>query len=200
MFVVAAKAGFGFVVILTILGIMQSQTIADMIVGFMAAGLLPGTSLQIPAEPTLIGVAGVLMMLVAWLFRVYISDRTCVQAASQDFPNFSEDPAFDVLIPGLRRVVRARRGAEAAANNVSLGLYLWLRSLGRPVIAQAIVIRKGLAASFVRFDAPAAGKAELLAFAENAASALKAGVSYGRKTWNDVSEKARYYLVKFILS
>lgn len=200
MFVVAAKVGIGFTVILTMLGTLQSQTLTDMMVAFLAAGIVPGTTLQIPAELSLICVAGVLMVMVAWLIKLYLTDRRRVLQASQDYQNFSEDPGYELLIPGLRRVMSARRSAEVTANDFSLSLYFWLRSLGRPVIAQAIAVRKGLSASFVRFDALAAGKAELYAFAENAASALRAGVLYVVKIWDQISQKARAYLVKFILS
>ncbi len=200
MLLVAVKASVGFGVILTMMGTLQSQTLTDMMVAFLAAGMLPGTHIQIPAELSLIGVAGALMLLVAWLLNAYMADRRRLQLASQEYPNFSEDPGYELLVPGLRRVMQARRSAEAKASDASLNLYVWLRSLGRPVIAQAIAVRKGLSASFVRFDALAAGRAELYALAENAASAIRAGVSYGLKTWAQVSEKARQYLVRFILS
>ncbi len=199
MLAVAAKTSIGFAVILTMLGTLQSQTLTDMFVAFTAAGILPGTNFQVPAELSLICVAGALMVLIAWLFKLYLADRRRVLLASQDYQNFEEDPGYELLIPGLRRVMDARRSAAATANDFSINLYFWVRSLGRPVIAQAIAARKGFD-SFVRFDSLGAGRAELLAFAENAASAIKAGVSYSAKTWDQVSQRARAYLIKFILS
>src|SRR5688572_13248592 len=97
MLVMAAKTGICFVAILTMLGVLQSQTLTDMVVAFLAAGIVPGINLQIPAEMSLICVAGVFMVLVAWLFKVYLTDRTRVLDAVREFPNFSEDPGYEVL-------------------------------------------------------------------------------------------------------
>lgn len=200
MLIVAAKIGFGFSMFLVLLGTLQSQTITDMAVALLAAGILPGTNFQIPAELSLICVAGALMLIVAWVFKNYATDQRLVSLAARDYPNFSEDPGYDMLIPGLRRVMSARLAAASTANDFLINLYFWLRSLGRPVIAQAIAVRKGLTSSFVRVDSLAADKADLRVFAENAASAIKAGVSYWFKIWDQISRKARAYLVKFILS
>lgn len=151
MLLVAVRTGLGISIILAILGIVQTQSITDPLLLFAAAGLVPGTNIEIPPELTLIMVGAVLMAIIAALFAQHLAYRATLEAI---LPEYIQEDAADSenRTPRLRRVVLAGRSVLYLASETSREFYLWLRSFGRPAIAQAISVRRELTTTLVRFD------------------------------------------------
>lgn len=153
MYLVAAKAGLGFVLFLAILGAVQAQSLSEPLLLFVTVGLVPGTNFELPAEFMLLAVGGMLMALTILFFRHYYAFHNALDAIMPEYLREDlEDPDFTSLVPGLDRLTLAGQSAINAANEASVELYFWLRSFGRPAIAQAVTARRGIGASLVRME------------------------------------------------
>lgn len=160
MFVVASKAGLGFVLILAILGVVQTQSVTEPLLLFMTVGLVPGTNFEIAPEVTLLAVGAVLMAITVLFFRRYNAYHATLDAIMPEYVRDRDDPDYRSLVPGLRSVISILRSGTAAANEASTELYFWFRSFGHPAIAQAVIPRRGLSWAFVRLDRWASTRAD----------------------------------------
>jgi len=141
MFVVTAKAGLLFVVVMALLSTTQTESVMDMIVVFLANGVIPGTGFIMPPEVLLVAVALALMLVSALLFRAYAGYQAKMRAMIPDYDDYRHDPPFSALVPGLGRLLAAMRAARLRAINASLGFNLWFGYAGRPVSVQAVTAR-----------------------------------------------------------
>lgn len=201
MFVVAAKAGLGFAVILSILGVVQAHSPVEPVLLFVTIGLIPGTELVMPPEMLLLIVAAALMLITVLFFRRYNAYHATLDAIMPEYVrrNDREDPDYGSLVPGLGRLVVAGRTAMSAINDASLEFYFWLRSLGRPTIAQTITVRRGLGTAFVRFDRTVT-RARLREEAEAVGIRLQTWSRESVVKANELADKAREYFVRYISS
>lgn len=154
MSVVAVRTGFGFVVVLGILGIAQPQVVTDSLLLFATAGLIPGTNIEISPDLTLLMVGASLMAITVLLCREYAAYRASLEVVMPEYMHQTdEDDAAPVNpLSGLRRVVLAGRSAMYVASDLTRDLYYWLRSFGRPIVAQIIALHTELTTALVRFD------------------------------------------------
>lgn len=152
MYLLAAKASVGFVMFLSLLGVVQTESITEPILMFMTIGLVPGTPIMLPPEMVLLGVAAVLMAITVLFFRSYVRYRLVVDLAMAEYVRRREDPDYRTLIPGLGRLITTGKTAVSAVNIASLEFYFWVRALGRPVIGQAVTARREFTTALVRFD------------------------------------------------
>lgn len=159
MFVMAAKAGLGFAVMLALLGAVQADSAFSGLLLFMTVGLIPGTNVELPADVMLLAVGAALMGITVLFCRRYYSFHTVLDAVMPEYIREDvEDPDFSSLVPSLGRLRMAGNMAVSAINNASLQLYFWFKYFGRPTIAQTIVFRRGFDSAFVRLDRWAAAK------------------------------------------
>lgn len=141
MYVVTAKAGLLFVVVMALLSTTQTEPVTDMIVVFLANGVIPGTNLILPPEAILVTVALALMLVAALFFRGYTKYQARMRALIPNYDDRRHDPPFSALVPGLGRFQAAIRAARFRAIDASLGLNVWARYAGRPASVQAVTTR-----------------------------------------------------------
>ena len=159
MYIVAAKAGLGFVVLLAFLGAVETRSVVDPLLLFVTVGLIPGTNLVISPDVVLLTVAAVLMAMTVIWFRRYSAYHAMLDSIMPEYVREGrEDPDLTSIVPSLGRLLVAGRSALAAANDASLELYTWFRSFGRPAIAQTISARREIGSAFMRLDRWATAK------------------------------------------
>jgi len=151
MIVAAVRAGFGIAAMLGFFGALPGHSLSEPFLIFIAAGVVPGTDITIPAEGTLVLVAGVLMALTILLYRQYAAYQAKLRRFLPEFVRNAEDPPYTQIVPGLGRVARAGRSLLSSASELTLGSYFWLRSLGEPLVAQAVTAR-GQPPALLRVD------------------------------------------------
>ena len=157
MFDVAARAGFGLAILFAVLStIFSVQQVTHALTLFVIAGVIPGTDIAVPSELVLAGVGAVLMATLLASFSRHAVYRTVYHALLDrlfaKYPRARDDPAVRKLVAGFSQLSRLGRMAVAAANDASAEIHSWLRSLGRPAIAQAIHVRRGLTPTLFRLS------------------------------------------------
>ena len=188
MFVVAAKAGIGFALILAILGAVQTQSLTDPLLLFVTVGLIPGTNFEIAPEVVLLAVGAALMAMIVLFFRSHNAYHAKLDSIMPEYVHNHDDPDYLSLVPGLRALSLAGRSAMAAANEASTELYFWFRSFGRPAIAQAVISRRGLGSVLFRLDRWANFKLE-----------IRTGLEKVAELGRDWAERAKSYLVRLTI-
>jgi len=151
MIVAAVRAGFGIAAMLGFFGALPGHSLSEPFLIFMAAGVVPGTDIVIPAEFTLVLVAGVLMALTILLYRQHTAYQTKLQRFLPEFARAAADPPYTQIVPGLGRAARLGRLLLSSASGAVVSSYFWLRSLGEPPIAQ-IVMARGQPLALIRWD------------------------------------------------
>lgn len=141
MFAVTVKAGLLFVVVMALLGTTQAEPVTDMIVAFLANGVIPGTNFIMPSEVILVAAAMALMMVTAALCRSYAGYQARMRALIPNYDDRRHDPPYSALVPGLGRLQSAARTAQLRAIGMSQGLSFWVKYAARPVGAQAVTMR-----------------------------------------------------------
>lgn len=200
MFVVAAKAGLGFAVFLAILGGIQTHAITDSLMFFITVGLIPGTNLELPPELMLFAVAAALMWITVLLFRWYYAYHAVLDRVMPEYRYMraaDPGPAIRMSLPDFGRLAASGRAAAYMAIDTVVEVYFWLRSLRRPIIAQAITMRQGLTTAWVRLDRWSSSRKELVESVE-ALNALAHDISdkvyqLSHKA-RDLSDRAKSYI------
>lgn len=136
MFVVAAKVGCGFAVVLTFVAAVQAQSLTDPFLMFAAAGLIPVIGIEIPADITLGIVAAALMAVTVLLCREHVIERKALLAVKVEYPRSRRDPDYGELVPVLGDMLAIGKTVRSLTHDASIELYFWLRSFGRPITAQ----------------------------------------------------------------
>lgn len=141
MFAVAFRASLLFGVIIAVWAALQTDPIVDVALIFLVGGIIPGTSLELPAEIMLVTVAAALMTLTAVIVRRHLKRQAALQVLMREYDTGQEDPSFESLVPGLGALQKLGRTAKARMGNTALHAYTRLQNYGRAVIAQAITVR-----------------------------------------------------------
>lgn len=199
MFIVAAKAGLGFAVVLAILGTVQTQSAFDPLLLFVTVGLVPGTNVEISPDVILLAAGAALMAITVWFFRRYNAYHAVLDAIMPEYVQSREDPDFTSLVPGLGKLLLGGKSALSAINDASIELYFWFRSFGRPAIAQAVIPRRGLSTGLVRFDRIIT-KSGLREDLEAVSARLQNWSREGARVVNTLADKAMAYFVRFLSS
>jgi hypothetical protein len=101
------KGGFLFVVVMLLLSSTRTEPAPDMIAGFLANGVIPGTNFIIPPEVMLITVALAFMIIAATVSRLYAKQQAKMRALIPNYDDYEHDPPLTALIPGLGRLLHA---------------------------------------------------------------------------------------------
>ena len=153
MLVVAVRAGIVFAVILAIFGVVETHPLTDMLMLFMTAGMIPGTSIQIPPDMMLILTALCLICITLLVYRQYVAYQSTLDSVLQEYTRVPSDDEPDVVpFPRLYQAIMDARSALADGQDVWRILQFWVKSLGRPVIAQAVTVHEELYSSLVKLD------------------------------------------------
>lgn len=151
MFAVTLKGSVLFVVVMALLSATQTESIADLVVVFLANGVIPGTNFILPAEIMLVTVALALMIVAAAIFRSYTAHQAKMRALIPNYDNYQQDPSFSALVPGLGRLLTTVRAARMRLGAIPPATALWTRYAVSPASAQAAVSR-GAANILLRTD------------------------------------------------
>ncbi|MBX6334653.1 hypothetical protein IRY61_04945 [Candidatus Saccharibacteria bacterium] len=133
------KAGFLFVVVMSLLGSTQDESIPDMIAVFLANGVIPGTNVIIPPEVMLVTAALGLMVIASAISRIYAKQQASMRALIPDYDDYKHDPPLTELVPALGRLMATLRSMRLRASFAMPGY--WARYSARPADAQAITRR-----------------------------------------------------------
>lgn len=153
MMIAAIRAGIVFFVMLTLLGVAQTQSVLQTGMLFLAVGLLPGINLEVSANLVLAAVAWALMVVLAWLFGRYMAHRAAVR---RWLPRYTRpdrrDPPLDELLPAIKGLRTATYTVLQIMDEVPGMVRLWLRHLGNPAAGQTVAVRSSGMAARVRLD------------------------------------------------
>ncbi len=149
---VAAKMGVGFVLILIFMGMIESHSVASPVLLFMTAGLVPAVDIQVPAEVMLVLTGMLCMVVTVVVHRMWLSSHLALQAVLPDYQQMHTDPPYADLVPGLSGALAVGSAIQLVARETTQEFYMWLRSLGRPIIGQSISMREGFRTTLVRVD------------------------------------------------
>ncbi|HEY5805887.1 MAG TPA: hypothetical protein VIS56_00695 [Candidatus Saccharimonadales bacterium] len=153
--IVAVKAGLSFVAILLISGIVQTQSVADPILLFATAGLIPGTNIEVSPELMLVIAAAALMTITLLLHRQYTASHAALEAVLPEYEHHKNEEEWRGVgdfVPRLRRLALVIRSVMYVTSEVSKKVYVSIKSLRRPIIAQTRVLQDGLIVALIRLD------------------------------------------------
>jgi hypothetical protein len=187
MLAMTAKAGFGFAVTFSIIFVtletVQSESLADALLVFVAAGIVPGTDIKLSAELTLVIVAFSLMFITAYLYRRYAVYRAAVNAVTPEFvhQNSGEAPDKSKPVTFMERLYRVVGATRMAVSR----------------IRQAAVAARPALARFARRMASAARSAARIAVILSVK--LYQWLGFAARSAVDTSSKLNNRLIDFMI-
>jgi hypothetical protein len=191
MLVVAAKAGFVFALTLSMIGVVQTEPVAEPLLQFAAAGLIPGTTIVVSPNAALIAASIAFVVLTGFLIYQYVAYRSALTFYLAEYRAEQDGVDLVPLSPGLASlIIAASRSLTTKANEAPLQLYFWLRSFGQMITAKAMLDRDRV--SVIRMNH----------LARNATTRPRPlyNPQTLRFSLNNWTHKAKMYLVKLSLS
>lgn len=144
MYKKAVWAGVVLFAVLVVRGVMQAGSVMDMLILTIAGGVIPGTGLVVPGQLILIVLAGAVLWLFAKWYRRHMEYRRTMRRRIAQYRRYAgnrEDPSYTELLPGLVKARNVDRALRRRVDYLSFEAAEWLRSLSRPLNAQAITLR-----------------------------------------------------------
>jgi hypothetical protein len=140
MLVMAVRAGLKFSVILVVVGLFQTQPVAEPLLQFATVGLIPGTDIVLSPNTTLYLSAAVLTTIVGWLIYQHRAFQSALESCLAEY-HVRQETKIESLLPSLAGlVIAAGRSLTARANDAPLIIYFWLRFFGQMITERTIAL------------------------------------------------------------
>lgn len=183
MYVMTIKACLLIIGVLTVLRAVGGPPMTDQMIVFIAGGVVPWTGVVIPPDIILVTTALAVMMLFGWLFHLYTRHQAKMRLLVPRYKVKRQDPAYSTLVPGLGKALALGRTVRLYAKNAPRQLYFWLKYLGHPARAQAVIIRAKTVISRLHVRLPERAR-------------LQRGVLFAMIALRRWSDRARAYILR----